>query len=556
MNLFIILPSIFFALFSSSILSYISMSTMVGPWIAPVLVLIGGIILKLRRIPQEKSVMNQEIALMQTAGSVGGLIAIGIGFTLPTLFFLDPVFFNDWLKYPLHFCSFIGVSCFIAGGLGLWLARIWADKLINKEKLAFPVGDLIYETISSQSQTKQTKSMFAGFFSTIGICFLRDGFLKFKGIIPQVIYLFRSFVGKEIAIAIWPTVWAVGFIVGIKIVTPLFIGMLSRYIIVFPLNSLSFFSNINKDTFLMAFCSGLVVSEFVLGNLKYPVIFFKAIKNNLNKNFVSKIKSNFSKYLNFLNINKIFSNKGNFSLTEFVFKYKEPIVLFSLSFIFLYFLGFMPLAQILFLILTLLFTYQISLLGGKVGLVPFGRFATFIMIPMMLLFKLNYFQITFVCVFYNICAASATDLLFDYKVGHLCKIDFKRVYKYQWLGLIVTSLSIGFFLWLLFTNLKLGTVELFAQRAKSRALLIQSLNFDFYVVGLGFIYGWVLKKLKFNPTMVFGGLLMPNTITIGLAIGAVISYFSKKTQEQTSFWSGVFASESLWILLTIILKMI
>ena len=81
------------------------------------------------------------------------------------------------------------------------------------------------------------------------------------------------------------------------------------------------------------------------------------------------------------------------------------------------------------------------------------------------------------------------------------------------------------------------------------------MNFDFYVVGLGFIYGWVLRKLKFNPTMVFGGLLMPNTITIGLAVGAVISYFSKKTQMETSFWSGVFASESLWILLPILLMM-
>ncbi|MFH1643724.1 MAG: OPT/YSL family transporter [bacterium] len=555
MDLFLIIPSILFSLFSSAVLSYIAMSTMVGPWIAPVLVLIGGLILRFRKIHESQGKINQDIALMQTAGSVGGLIAVGIGFTLPTLFFLDPVSFNNWIKNPFYFCGFIAISCLIAGGLGLWLARVWADKLINQEKLSFPVGDLIYETISSQSQYKQAKSMLAGFLSTLGICFLRDGFLKFKGFIPQAIYFFQGFAGKEIVIAIWPTVWAVGFIVGIKIVSPLFVGMLSRYIIVYPLNSIPLFSMINKETFLMAFCSGLVVAEFVLGNLKYPVILFKKIKEGISAGFLFSIKDQINKIFKFLKLDKLHSNKGNFSSKNFIIKYKEPIVLFSLSFIFLYVLGFMPLAQILFLGLTLLFTYQISLLGGKVGLVPFGRFATFIMIPMMILFKLNYFQITFICVFYNICAAAATDLLFDYKVGHLCKINFNRIYKYQWLGLIVTSLSIGFFFWILFTNLQLGSAELFAQRAKSRALLIQSLNFDFYVVGLGFIYGWILKKLKFNPTMVFGGLLMPNTITIGLAIGAVISYFSKKTQTETSFWSGVFASESLWILLTIILKM-
>lgn len=554
MELFLILPSILFALFSSAILSYISMSTMVGPWIAPVLVMVGGIILKFRRLPKSKGEINQDIALMQTAGSVGGLIAVGIGFTLPTLFFLDPIYFNSLLKDPLSFCGFIGISCLIAGGLGLWLARVWADKLINKEKLAFPVGDLIYETIGAQSESKQAKSMFAGFASTLGICFLRDGFLKFHGIFPKAFYLFQGFAGREIVFALWPTVWAVGFIVGIKIVSPLFVGMLSRYIIVYPLNSIPIFSILDKDTFLMAFCSGLVVSEFVLGNLKYPVILFKKLSGT-SEGFLSLTKSQVNKLFKFLNLDRLNENKGNFSTIEFITKYKEPIILFSISFIFLYVLGFAPLAQVLFLSLTLLFTYQISLLGGKVGLVPFGRFATFIMIPMIILFKINFFQITFVCVFYNICAAAATDLLFDYKVGHLCKIDFNRIYRYQWLGLIVTSLSIGFFFWLLFTNLQLGSVELFAQRAKSRALLIQSLNFDFYVVGLGFIYGWVLRKLKLNPTMVFGGLLMPNTITIGLAVGAVISYFSKKTQMETSFWSGVFASESLWILFSIISKM-
>ena len=225
------------------------------------------------------------------------------------------------------------------------------------------------------------------------------------------------------------------------------------------------------------------------------------------------------------------------------------------SIAFLSFLNFSFVSIVLLLIFTVLATYQISYLGGKLGLVTFGRFATFIMIPMMLMFKLDFVQITFLCVFFNICAASASDLLFDYKVGKLCNVNFKQIHRYQWLGLVVTSLCIGLFLWLLFTNFQIGSADLFAQRGKSRALLIQSLSFDWYVVFLGFLYGVVLKKLKISPTMVFGGILMPNSLTLGLVIGATGSWLSKKANEQLPFWSGVFAGESLWIVVSILLKM-
>ena len=232
----------------------------------------------------------------------------------------------------------------------------------------------------------------------------------------------------------------------------------------------------------------------------------------------------------------------------------EPIVLLGSAFIFLYALGFMLIHQILFLSLMIIFSYQLSYLSAKIGLVPFGRFATFVMIPMILFFKLDHFQITFVCVFFNICAAAATDLLFDYKVGKLCDIDFKRIYRFQWLGLISTSLVIGFILLILFSSFKLGGQELFAQRAISRALLIQSVGFDLYVVLLGFLYGVILRMLKLSPTMVFGGLLMPNNLTIGLVIGALGSMLSKNPKEHHSFWSGVFAIEAVWMLLVAVFR--
>ena len=172
------------------------------------------------------------------------------------------------------------------------------------------------------------------------------------------------------------------------------------------------------------------------------------------------------------------------------------------------------------------------------------------------MFQLDSFQITMLCVFVVISCAAASDLIFDYKIGHTFGISFDRIHKYQWLGLIATAIGIGACFWLFFTNLQLGSAELFAQRCQNRALLIQSLNFDWRVILIGLGYGFLLRRIKISPTMVFGGLLMPNGLTFGLAIGALGTLLSKNPKENHPFFSGVFASESIWIITRIILKAI
>ena len=551
MNLFVILPSIIFTMFASASIAYISMATMVGPWIAPTLVLMSSIVLKMRPIPKSRHETNKEMALIQTVGSVGGIVATGIGFSLPTLYFLDPHVFNSWLKSPLYFCFVIAAICFSAGGLGIWLARCFAQKFIEKDKLDFPVSKIIYKMITSQTQQKQAKGMFFGFATTWLICFLRDGVLWFKGLLPRIFYIFPNVFGKELLFAICPMYLAIGFITGVGIAIPLLIGMICKYLVLYPINHHSLylpfklFPVLSDTAFITAFCSGLVVSELILGLLKYPGIIYKKIKNFSRYDFWNKIESfkeNFK------------TNPEARSQRRRLFLHIEPISVLVASFALFKYLNFSFLSQILLLLFIVMATYQISFLGGKIGLITFGRFATFIMIPMMLLFKLNFIQITFLCVFFNVCAASASDLLFDYKVGQLCNIDFNKIHQYQWLGLLITSLCIGLFLWLFFTNFEIGSAQLFAQRGRSRALLIQSIKFNWLIVFIGFLFGLILKKLKISPTMVFGGILMPNDLTIGLVIGAVGSWFSKKPTAQQPFWSGIFAGESIWILFSILLK--
>ncbi len=550
MSVSIIILGSIFSLLSSAVISYISMATMVGPWIAPTIVLMTSMIFKFTRMRNGQE-MTTSLALVQTIGSVGGIIAMGIGFTLPTLYFLDPELFAVWLKNPVYFCTLIGTTCLAAGSLGMWLGRMMRDRLVLKEKLAFPVSTMIHKTITSQSQGLQAKRMMLGFSSSAIFCLLRDGFLGFKGLLPKTLFFFSGTVGKALPFALWPTLWAIGFTTGSVVALPLLVGMVSKYVVLAPLNS-TFFS-LGEENFTMAFCSGLVVAEVVAGLRGYPKIISKTLKGVFGPGQLDKLKERFTGPP---------TNKSGAVAVDMAYRggavlrdNREASFAILSSMLLLSYLGFSLPAQVLLLVLVSIATYQIAHLSARVGLVPFGRFATFVMLPMMLLFGLSSLQLTMVCVFANICFGVATDLLFDYKVGNLCSVSEKRIHRAQWLGLLITSVTIGFFLWLLFVNFDLGSAELCAQRGRSRALLIQSTGFNYWVMICGAIFGMVIKKLKVSPALTLGGILMPNSISIGLVLGGMTARLTKQNEGLGTFWSGVFASESLWILVRMLLKL-
>jgi hypothetical protein len=536
MSIFGLIISILLTFFSTFVLAYISMATMIGPWIAPTIVLIAGLVLK---IASGKVNRTRELVLIQTVSSVGGIVATAAGFTFPTLYFLDRPTFNCLLSNMPSFCLIIGALCLSGGSLGILLGRAFRRKFLAKtdanRELSFPVSQLVYKTITSQSQAKQTKQMLFGFSISGIICFLRD-FFKFKQF-----FAFRSIFGQTFPIIIMPMLLAIGFIVGTNIVFPLLVGMLSKYFILYPVNHHStylpfrLFHVLDKKIFAMAFCSGLILADVLPGILRYPSIIMNSIKKYSGFSYAQKI-NNFS-----LKPAKLFKN------------FEVILSLISIFFLMFYF-NFPSLVFVVMIPLTIISAYNISYLGCKIGFVQIGRFTTFVMIPIILLFKLTPLQITILCVLISVCITTASDVLFDYKIGDLCKISHKTIYRYQWLGLLITALGLGFFLWLLFTNLQIGTTELFAQRGKARALLIQSFSFNWTVLFLGFLYGFILKKLRISPSMVFGGVIMPNALTLGLVFGALGTLFVKDKKAHIPLFSGIFAGESIWLIASIVIR--
>jgi hypothetical protein len=307
---------------------------------------------------------------------------------------------------------------------------------------------------------------------------------------------------------------------------PLLVGVFSKFFIVEPLHKL-LFTMITADNFMLAFFSGMVLQGALMSFADFPALLMRAYKS-------------FGKKSGPLTLHK--------SIMQQIAWYAPVITACLLIPFFLYF-NFSFLAQCYLIIGSVICTYQLIIIAGKIGLAPLGRFATFVMVPGLLLFGFNAIQATLVAAFVEISGGVAVDALFGRKMGQLASIDRRYIVWYQMLGVMVTAASIGIIFWFLITHFGLQTPELFAQRAQSRAILINAYSFDYCVMLLGALFGFMLKYFKVNPVLVLGGLAMSVDVSLMLILGGLIATCVKEPEEYYSFWSGVFAASSLWMLL-------
>ncbi len=529
MNFIGIILSITLSLFSTIVMSYVSLATPIGPWIAPTLVFIGLLISKIIT-----RVTSTSLSYAVSAGSIGGILATACAFSFPTIYFLDPVLFNAWMSSPLFFSLKLGCFSFLAGGFGILVADVAEKTLIDTQNLSFPVGQLVYKMIAAQNQIRKAYELIVGFVAELIFSFLQSSTFLMHAIIPKSVTLFPSckfFIFSVprmvINLDIAPMIWAIGFVTGHVIALPLAVGVISNIIVVNPLHTL-FFKSLSSVEFTLAFCSGIVLCITMMSVLSMPRQIINGIKNGIGK----------VKYNN--NLLDIFSYKSNGLLFGVVV---IGLVLFLSYFAFPWYV------QLYLIICSVITTYQIAAIAGRIGLALLGRFATFVMVPAMLIFPINHVHMVFIATFVEMAGGVATDVLFGRKLAQLSNVSHPVMRRYQMLGLIIASVSIGIVFWLLINHFGLGSPELFAYRAQSRQLLIQAKHFDYMVLLLGAVFGMLLQKIHVNPMLVLGGLLMPFDITFGLVAGGLLAMMSSDKEEWYPFWSGVFASNSFCMLL-------
>lgn len=521
--------SVLLSLFSTSVMSYVSLATPIGPWIAPTLVFIALLVSKFFI-----NLRSTSIAYVVSAGSIGGILATACAFSFPTIYFLDPHAFNSWMSSPLFFSGLLGSFSFLAGSFGILVADCAESSLIDKQNLTFPIGQLIHKMIAAQDQIKKAYELMIGFCVTVVFSFLQGGVLLKQMIIPKMVTLINptkvfmfSLPRVVINLDIAPMIWAIGFVTGHVIALPLGVGAVVNMLFLQPLQQ-SFFSYLSSMEFTLAFASGIVLYITTMSVLGMP----KQIVDGIKKAMSGKRDKN-NELLGLFSVHRAVTTGLLFGALVLFFSY------FKLPYH----------VQFYLILCSIITTYQIASIAGRIGLALLGRFATFVMVPAMLMFNISYVHMVFIATFVEISGGVAADVLFGRKLAQLSGISSARMRRYQLLGLVISSISIGVVFWFLINHFGLGSSELFAYRAQSRQLLIQAQQFDYMVVIVGAVFGFVLQQLSLNPMLVLGGLLMPLDITCGLVFGGILAFFARDKEEWYPFWSGVFASNSLCMLL-------
>ncbi len=522
MNYLTVLWAAFLSFFSATVIGYVSIVTAIGPWVGPTLALFSLIFF----VPFCRS--KEQAILAINAGSMGGIIGTAIGFTFPTLYFLNKTQFAHLLAHPSLFIGLLVALIVSAGFFGFYCAHHMRHEFLEKQELAFPIGQLVYRIINAQQQKNKTKHLLVGTATGFSYALLQAKLFFGKALIPAKIVLWNETKFWKLTIPalrfgmdLMPMFLSIGFIAGHLMTVPLLIGAASKILLVDPLN-LFLFASVSPMDFTFAFCSGIVLSSAFTGvkrTIKQLCVVVPAWCNSKKKEL---------------------SGAGFLKQVTF-----EKVVLGGVLISFFTWCKFALPAQLYLAAATVLCAYQIAQIAGKIGLALLGRFATFVVVPGMLLFGFNALQITIVSAFVELCGGVAAETLFGLKTAQMGNVDTKKVYWYQLFGIVCSAIATALVFYFLFTRFEIGSSQLFAYRAQARALLVQATSFNYYVLGCGVAFGLFLKEIKANPVLVLGGLLMPLSLSLSLIAGGALAYVTKEKERYEPLCSGIYAANAL-----------
>ena len=500
---------------------YVAMVTGIGPWVAPV---IGVMVQGINNCFTNRTIKRLGL-IITVSSSVGGIIGIAFGFSFPTWFFLDKPAFYAALGDKFYFILTIAGLVMVAGSIGIACSSFFYKDLIEEEKLPFPVGVMTHNAVM-QNNVRERRYLYSG----VGAYFLYTIFFikRMWGIyaLPLKYTFYRGFSSSYIAIpalvsdfSVMPLLVSIGFVAGSIMAIPLICGVALKMTCVAWLYN--YYPSLSYGNFLFALCSGIVVSGTVGSLVGQAYSFLRGTYSAFSPTLFSYdlLHATYQRFKSFVPWGVIFA-------------------------IYSYWYGFSILGSAYLFIATIMCAYQLSFIAGKIGLALLGRFATFVMVPGMLVFGWNPLQVTLVATFVELVGGVAVDSLQGKKALQLSGVHHKHYPLYQYIALCAASCAVAFFFYYFIMHYELGSSVLCVQRSQARALLLQVTTVDMGVLAWGVVLGLLLKRFSCNPVLVLSGLLMDFSLLFPLIIGGVAALYSRRQSHYEPFFSGVYIANA------------
>ena len=496
-------PAVFIGIVGAILVSassfYIVLKFGALPWPTIMVTLLSMITLKFF-----KRTDNKEITITHTIMSAGSMVAGGVAFTVPAYIILGGKL-SDINQYLLCITILLGS---IAGS---FLSYIFRSKLIEEEKLEFPIGEAAYNLVKSGENMENIRYVaFGTLFSSIIALFRDFSFSKGK---PPFIPALLSLKNGLLSLYVSPLLVGIGYVLGF---VNTFVWFLGGAVIVFIGEPLAKIFKLNdfaimKNSFGMGFMIGIGIA-----------VILKIIFSNKSKN--EKNNQNIFKKLSFLSI---------FSIIIIILIYKLPIFL-----------------ALVLILISILCTIIAGYSTGKTGVNPMEIYAIITILLISFLNKilngLNIFGIKFsadlttltlfllACIIAVACGLSG-DILNDFKSGYRMNVNPKDQLVGELIGSIVSSFVITFLFFVFFRIYKnIGPVEntdLIALQASIVATVINGIPF-LGIFFAGLIFGMVLSLLNL-PVLTFGiGIYVPFYLTSTVFLGGLISYFANRRSKK------------------------
>ena len=496
-------PAVFIGIVGAILVSassfYIVLKFGALPWPTIMVTLLSMITLKFF-----KRTDNKEITITHTIMSAGSMVAGGVAFTVPAYIILGGKL-SDINQYLLCITILVGS---IAGS---FLSYIFRSKLIEEEKLEFPIGEAAYNLVKSGENMENIRYVaFGTLFSSIIALFRDFSFSKGK---PPFIPALLSLKNGLLSLYVSPLLVGIGYVLGF---VNTFVWFLGGAVIVFIGEPLAKIFKLNdfaimKNSFGMGFMIGIGIA-----------VILKIIFSNKSKN--EKNNQNIFKKLSFLSI---------FSIIIIILIYKLPIFL-----------------ALVLILISILCTIIAGYSTGKTGVNPMEIYAIITILLISFLNKilngLNIFGIKFsadlttltlfllACIIAVACGLSG-DILNDFKSGYRMNVNPKDQLVGELIGSIVSSFVITFLFFVFFRIYKnIGPVEntdLITLQASIVATVINGIPF-LGIFFAGLIFGMVLSLLNL-PVLTFGiGIYVPFYLTSTVFLGGLISYFANRHSKK------------------------